>query len=120
MALGRSPRPVFFFFFRGFAAKKEEKRIFFGDCIPQTPALQSGKPLKLTPMGRSPLTLTWVKPVEDTPRYFAVLPQHTTRVNPIEGMQAQLFLTNISAPYHSSITSFLFPPNEFQSMISNE
>jgi hypothetical protein len=51
MALGGSPRPVFFFFFRGFAAKKEEKRIFWGDCIPQTPALQSGKPLKLTHMG---------------------------------------------------------------------
>jgi hypothetical protein len=54
MALGGSPRPVFFFFFRGFAAKKEEKRIFWGDCIPQTPALQSGKPLKLTHMPQAP------------------------------------------------------------------
>jgi hypothetical protein len=51
MVLGGSPRPGFFFFFRGEAAKKEEKRIFLGDCIPQTPALQSGKPLKLTHMG---------------------------------------------------------------------
>jgi hypothetical protein len=51
---GGSLRPVFFFFFRGFAAKKEEKRIFFGDCIPQTPALQSGKPLKLMHMGILP------------------------------------------------------------------
>jgi hypothetical protein len=47
---GGSPRPVFFFFFRGEAAKKEEKRIFLRDAIPQTPALQSGKPLKLTHM----------------------------------------------------------------------
>jgi hypothetical protein len=55
---GAVPDLVFFFFFRGFAAKKEEeKRIFLGDCIPQPPALQSGKPLKLTHMGRIPLAL---------------------------------------------------------------
>jgi hypothetical protein len=52
MALGGQSQTCFvFFFFRGEAAKKEEKRIFWGDCIPQTPALQSGKPLKLTHMG---------------------------------------------------------------------
>jgi hypothetical protein len=28
-----------------------------GDCTPQTPALQSGKPLKLTPMGVAPFPL---------------------------------------------------------------
>jgi hypothetical protein len=50
MALGGQSQTCFFFFFRGFAAKKEEKRVFLGDCIPQTPALQSGKPLKLTHM----------------------------------------------------------------------
>jgi hypothetical protein len=54
MALGGQSQTWFFLFFRGEAAKKEEKRIFLGDCIPQTPALQSGKPRKLTPMGESP------------------------------------------------------------------
>jgi hypothetical protein len=58
MALGGQSQTWFsFFFFRGFAAKKEEKRIFLGDCIPQTPALQSGKPLKLTHMGAIPTAL---------------------------------------------------------------
>jgi hypothetical protein len=57
---GGSPRPVFFFFFRGEAAKKEEKRIFLGDAIPQTPALQSGKPLKLTHMGLRPLAFQYL------------------------------------------------------------
>jgi hypothetical protein len=37
MALGRSPRPVFFFFFRGEAAKKEEKGYFWGIASPKPP-----------------------------------------------------------------------------------
>jgi hypothetical protein len=40
-----------FWFFCGFAAKKPKHKHFSGVCNPQSPALQSGKPLSLMRMG---------------------------------------------------------------------
>jgi hypothetical protein len=40
--------------FCGFAAKKPKQKHFSGVCNPQSPALQSGKPLNFMRMGGSP------------------------------------------------------------------
>jgi hypothetical protein len=40
-----------FSFFCGFAAKKRKHKHFSGVCNPQSPALQSGKPLNLMRIG---------------------------------------------------------------------
>jgi hypothetical protein len=44
-----------------------------GDCIPQTPALQSGKPLKLTHMGLRPLALPTGCPLSTGFHLFHIL-----------------------------------------------
>jgi ferrous iron transport protein B len=54
MALGGQSQTWFFSSFFAAKPRKKKKKGYFGDCIPQTPALQSGKPLKLTPMGLYP------------------------------------------------------------------
>jgi hypothetical protein len=55
MALGGQSQTWFFSsFFAASPRKKKKKGYFWGDCIPQTPALQSGKPLKLTHMPHTP------------------------------------------------------------------
>jgi hypothetical protein len=55
MALGGQSQTWFFSsFFAASPRKKKKKGYFWGDCIPQTPALQSGKPLKLTHMPQTP------------------------------------------------------------------
>jgi hypothetical protein len=57
MALGGQSQTWFFSsFFAPTPRKKKKKGYFGGDCIPQTPALQSGKPLKLTHMPQDPPT----------------------------------------------------------------
>jgi hypothetical protein len=50
MALGGQSQTGLFSSFFAAKPRKKKKKIFLGDCIPQTPALQSGKPLKLTHM----------------------------------------------------------------------
>jgi hypothetical protein len=48
---GAAPNPFLFWFFCGEAAKKPKHKHFSGVCNPQTPALQSGKPLNFMRMG---------------------------------------------------------------------
>jgi hypothetical protein len=60
---GAAPGPFLFWFFCGEAEKKPKQKHYSGVCNPQSPALQSGKPLSFMRMGRRPLA---------TPRYNAV------------------------------------------------
>jgi hypothetical protein len=66
-SFGAQPQaPFVFWFFCGEAAKKPEHKHFSGVYNPQSPALQSGKPLSFMRMGCEglyPLALPWVKPI---------------------------------------------------------
>jgi hypothetical protein len=94
-----------FWFFCGEAAKKPKQKHFSGVCNPQSPALQSGKPLNFMRMGtRFPHTPhsggVWgfLDEVEKTPNpkphckavgtrpcaFFAVRKQHIKQVKPVE------------------------------------
>jgi hypothetical protein len=60
MALGGQSQTGFFLLFSRLRREKRRKKDILGDAIPQTPALQSGKPLKLTHMGHCPSKRTCV------------------------------------------------------------